>query len=442
MMVNQECRHCNAVVADGALFCHLRGGEVGDDGSPGAHARLRERLARALDGRYRVHDVLGAGGMGVVFLADDLRDDRKVAIKVLLPELAGDANIVARFAREARTAAGLDHPGIVRIFGEASEHGLHYFVMQYVEGRSLQELLRDDPRMPIPLVTRILCEAAAALEHAHRHGVVHRDVKPENIMLDPGGRVMLADFGISKMSRAGASGATTMLRLTETGGVIGTPHYMAPEHALGQAVDGRTDQYALAVVGFEMLAGRLPFDDETAPAIIHLHLNTAAPRLSSLRPDVPPRLAAAIARAMSKAQSNRFPTMEEFAAAVAGSSASAPGARRSASWVVALLLAGGIAGGAWWIWQAGLTEWRRPAAAPAAVKRQTIKVSITATPTATVYIDGRRIGVTPIVDHNMTGTSDHLVRLERKGYRTIRDTIRMTAAPNLRRSYMLRRERR
>jgi hypothetical protein len=443
MSENRVCRRCETVVADAALFCQNCGEEVvGSEVSRDAHARLRERLSRSLEGRYRVHDLLGAGGMGVVFLAEDLEHERKVAIKVLLPELAGDANIVARFGREARTAAALDHPGIVRIYGEASERGLHYFVMQYVEGRSLRDMLSDQPRVPIPFATRVLREAAAALAHAHGHGVVHRDVKPENIMLDPSGRVMLADFGISKMSRAGASGATTMVRLTETGGVIGTPHYMAPEHALGQAVDGRTDQYALAIVGFEMLAGQVPFDDGTPPAIIHLHVNTAAPRLSSLRPDVPPHLTAALARAMAKAQSNRFPTMEEFSAAVAGPSSTPLAVRGSASWMLVLLLAGGLAGGAWWVRKEGWPIDRRPAAvrAPTPVKRQTVKLSVTSSPTATVYIDGRRIGVTPIAGHTLSGGRDHQIRLERKGYRTMRDTIRMSSTRTVRRNYVLRRE--
>lgn len=422
--------------------------------------------------------------MGVVFLADDLEHDRKVAIKVLLPELAGDEKVVERFAREAKTTASLDHPGIVRIYDQASDRGLHYFVMQFVEGKTLQDMLLQEPRAPIAFATRVLGEAAGALASAHRRGVVHRDVKPGNIMIDGKGRVLLADFGISKVSRTGASDATTMLNLTGTGGVVGTPHYMAPEHALGLVVDGRTDQYALAVVGFQMLAGQVPFDDETAPAIIHLHINTAAPRLASLRDDVPPHLAAAIARAMSKSPSHRFPTIEEFAVAVAGPSPRRPALRRSVSWAMALLLTGGLAGGAWWIWQERLAAERpsppataaatraasptpprpatkappppatkaptRPAtkaptpvarAAASAAATQKISLSVSSSPAAIVYIDGRRIGITPIVGHTVTGAGNHYVRVEQKGYRTIRDTIRVTATRPVRRNYVLRRER-
>jgi predicted Ser/Thr protein kinase len=439
-MPELQCRRCATVVPDGALFCHICGEEIESEVAGGVHARLRERLSRVLDGRYHVLDLLGAGGMGVVFLAEDVEHQRKVAIKVLSPELSGDASVVARFAREARTAASLEHPGIVRIYGEASERGLHYFVMQHVEGRSLDELLRAEPRLPIALVTGVLREAAAALAHAHSHGVVHRDVKPENIMLDPEGRVLLADFGISKLSRA-ASGATTMPKLTQTGGVIGTPHYIAPEHALGQPVDGRADQYALAVVGFQMLAGRVPFDDETSPAILHLHINTAAPRLASLRPDVPPHLEAAIARAMSKAPGHRFPTMEEFAAAVAGPPALRPTIVRLAQWAATLLLTAGLAGGAWWVWHKRSVATSAATAAAAPVKRQTVSFSVTSSPSgATVYVDGRRIGLTPIVGGALS-VGAHQLRLERKGYRTTRATINVTGRA-VRRRYELERERR
>jgi hypothetical protein len=468
------CRRCEADVPEDALYCHLCGGDVTSGESTDAHERLRERLAASVDGRYRVLGLLGAGGMGVVFLAEDLERHRSVAIKVLLPELAGDSNVVERFGREARTAAALDHPGIVRIYEHASDRGLHYFVMQYVEGRTLEDVLQHERRVSIDFATRVLCEAADALASAHRNGVVHRDVKPANIIIDGKGRVLLADFGISKVARTAASDATTMLKLTDTGGIVGTPHYMAPEHALGQAVDGRTDQYALAVVGFQMLAGRLPFDDETAPAIIHLHINAAAPPLASFRDDVPPHLGAAIARAMSKSPSHRFPTIEEFVDEVAGPSAKRP-ARRAARWAAALLLTTGLAGGAWWIWKdrgaperppvaatpagtpakpaaAAVTRAKTPAAirggtktpgaAPAATKQPAITLSVTSTPAATVYIDGRRIGMTPVAKQAVTGVGNHYVRLERTGYRTMRDTIRVTKTQTVRRNYVLRRAQR
>ena len=462
------------------------------------HARLREQLAEALGKRYKIGDVLGAGGMGVVFAARDVKRKRKVAIKVLSPELAGDETIVERFGREARTAAGLRHPGIVPTYEAGDKDGLHYIVMQYVDGKPLDEILAEDSPAPIAFATRVLCEAAAALAHAHRHGVVHRDVKPENIIVTSRGRVLLADFGIS-IAVVAKGDATTIRKLTQTGGIVGTPHYMAPEHALGQQVDGRTDQYALAVVGFHMLAGRVPFDDETLPAILHLHINEAAPPLASLRPDVPPHLAAAIARAMSKARSNRFASIEEFAAAVKGPTATrrrvGTGGRR-ALLAAGLLLLAGVAGGAAWAWQNG---WRVPglttvaavagtapgavgvtlasstlpevsttptalamsppplvapaappplptvapptrtaSAAPTATKRATVRFDVTATPSAVLYVDGRRIGQTPI-EHGELSVGVHELRLERAGYRTRRDTIRVTATQPVRRAYVLRR---
>ena len=437
-----ECRRCETPFADGALFCHQCGDEFEGPASADAHGRLRERLSLIVGDRYRVGELLGAGGMGVVFLADDLTHRRKVAIKVLSPTLGGDAKIVERFGREARTAAGLDHPGIVPIYEARSERGIHYFVMQYVDGRPLDEVLRAQSPSPmsISFATRVLCQAAAALEHAHQRGVVHRDVKPENIIIDATGRVLLADFGISKVVDARAD-ATTVRKLTQTGGIVGTPHYMAPEHALGRHVDGRTDQYALAVVGFQMLAGMVPFDDETLPGIIHLHINTAAPRLSSLRPELPPHLAAAIARAMSKAPMHRFATMEDFAAAVAGPSAKRSVTRHGA-WLSALVLVAALTGGMLWARHNGWTGLRLgdtaagvPAAASA--KRELVRFDVTSSPRATVYVDGRRIGETPIVDGRLS-VGVHEIRLERRGYRTIRDTIDVTRTRSARHVYVLR----
>ncbi|GAC1482183.1 MAG: hypothetical protein NVS1B4_27020 [Gemmatimonadaceae bacterium] len=272
---------------------------------------LRERLAHVLQGRYQLRELLGAGGMGAVFLADDLTLERAVAIKVLLPEVARQPTQVERFRREAKTAAKLDHPHIIPIYRVETEGGLDYFVMKHVAGRSLESAMGTGTRMPLPFTKRVLAEAALALGHAHKRGVVHRDVKPANILLDADDRVVLTDFGISKVNDATA-------RLTEAGTSIGTPHYVAPEQALGASVDGRADQYSLAVVAHQMLTGQLLFDGGSAHAIVYRHVNEAVRRVSTVRSDVTPRLDAAIARALSKAPSNRFATMEEFAAALGG----------------------------------------------------------------------------------------------------------------------------
>jgi serine/threonine protein kinase len=500
----KECRHCVTALPDAARFCFICGREVeGAAADPwleeghagGSFAELQARLAHTLEGRYRIREILGAGGMGVVFLADDLALGRAVAIKVLPPEVSGDATVVSRFRREAKTAARLDHPGIIPIYRVENEGGLDYFIMKYVAGRSLEAVLRDESPLSVPFATRVLREAGAALAHAHRHGVVHRDVKPANIMLDADERVILTDFGISRASSA-AEDATTEPRLTEVGTAIGTPWYMAPEQAVGQAVDGRADQYALAVVGFEMLAGQVPFDDETPHAIIHRQISEAPPDLASLRPDAPPHVTATISRGLRKSPSSRFATMEEFAAAlddpsmatltpartraIAGlpstkvvpvddreldatldrvfdaDSHRAPRSRRSvAMWMtMAVLVLAGLGAAVWT--RGGLGVQRRAAAGPTRVaakpapvvqqarpketRRRSINLSISSTPRATVFIDGSRVGETPITNRALTVGRSYQIRVERKGYRTKRETIAATGTRSISRRYVLQKE--
>jgi serine/threonine-protein kinase len=244
-----DCAKCHTPLPLGGS-CSQCGGFSVEDGAE--LDELGQRLAQTLEGRYAITRLLGRGGMAVVFLADDLVLERQVAIKVLPPDMTRDAQLVARFQQEAKTAAKLDHPNIIPIYRVESEGGLVYIVMKYVAGQSLEELLAKGP-LPIPRARHILREAALALGHAHRRRIVHRDVKPANIMLDEEGRVILTDFGISKAVQDTG-------QLTGTGTIIGTPHYMAPEQARGQEVDGRADQYALAIVGHRVLTGRLPFD--------------------------------------------------------------------------------------------------------------------------------------------------------------------------------------
>ncbi|NUO65764.1 MAG: serine/threonine protein kinase [Gemmatimonadaceae bacterium] len=366
--MTKECDVCRVALPEAARFCFICGRALatgGADGVSGADdawvTALQSRLVQALDGRYGVRSVLGVGGMGVVFLADDVEHDRAVAIKVLRPDLPADANGVARFRREAEIAASLEHPGIIPIHEVGSEQGLHYFVMGYVTGQSLEALLArrsaEGRPLPVAAVVRILRDAAETLGYAHERGVVHRDVKPANMMLDAEGRLLLTDFGISKMAVA-SRGATTVAKLTETGTVLGTPHYLAPEQALSRTVDGRADQYALGIVGFEMLTGRVPFDDETPHGIIHLHVNERPPRVTALREDVPEHLADAIARALLKAPSHRFARMRDFARAVDGRAAvSARRWRAVRRGVGILLLLAALAVGAWAARRAGIS-WR------------------------------------------------------------------------------------
>jgi serine/threonine protein kinase len=307
-----ECLKCHTPLPDGSKFCYACGADVTGGGTLGASAAiegLMQRLQRLVEGKYRVDRMVGKGGMGAVFLAHDLTLEREVAIKVLPPDISMDEQIVKRFQQEAKTAAKLDHTNIIPIYRVESEGGLNYFVMKYIAGTSLEEVLDQKQQLTIDYIQRVLWEAACALGHAHQRGVVHRDVKPANIMFDHDGRVMLTDFGISKALQA-ASG------FTGTGMIIGTPHYMAPEQAKGGTVDGRADQYSLGVVGYRMITGELPYTGDSVHTILYKHIFEEMPRISTKRSQVPEFLSLAIARALSKEPVQRFGTMEEFATAV------------------------------------------------------------------------------------------------------------------------------
>src|SRR6267143_937145 len=307
-----ECFRCHTPIPESSKFCSTCGADVsGGDGptSTSSVDLVRERLQRLIEGKYRIERLLGKGGMGQVFLAHDLTLEREVAIKVLPPDVSQDDQVVRRFQQEAKTAAKLDHPNIIPIYRVESEGGLNYFVMKYVAGTSLEEVLERKQPLAIDYIQRVLWEAGCALGHAHQRRVVHRDVKPANIMFDHDGRVMLTDFGISKALQA-ATG------FTGTGMIIGTPHYMAPEQAKGQQVDGRADQYSMGVVGYRMITGQLPFGGDSVHTILYKHIFEPAPRTSSIRQDMPPHLSEAISRALAKEVDQRYATMEDFATAV------------------------------------------------------------------------------------------------------------------------------
>jgi serine/threonine-protein kinase len=307
-----ECLKCHTPLPDGSKFCYACGADVtggGTMGGGGATEGLQARLQRLVEGKYKIDRMLGKGGMGAVFLAHDLTLEREVAIKVLPPDISMDEHIVKRFQQEAKTAAKLDHTNIIPIYRVESEGGLNYFVMKYVPGTSLEDVLDQKQELTIDYIQRVLWEAACALGHAHQRGVVHRDVKPANIMFDHDGRVMLTDFGISKALQA-ASG------FTGTGMIIGTPHYMAPEQAKGGTVDGRADQYSLGVVAYRMITGELPYTGDSVHTILYKHIFEEVPRMSGKRAGTPEFLSVAIARALAKEPDQRFATMEEFATAV------------------------------------------------------------------------------------------------------------------------------
>ena len=269
------------------------------------------RLNAALEGRYTIERELGEGGMATVYLADDLKHERKVALKVLKPELAAVVG-GERFLAEIKTTANLQHPHILPLFDSGEADGVVFYVMPYVEGESLRDRLDREKQMGVKDSVAITQKVAGALDYAHGNGVVHRDIKPGNILLSAQGEPLVADFGIAlAVAQAGAG------RITETGLSLGTPHYMSPEQATGDRdVDPKSDVFALGCVLYEMLAGQPPFAAPTAQAVLVQILTTDAPSITSARRTVAPNVAAALAQALEKLPADRFTSAAEFAAAL------------------------------------------------------------------------------------------------------------------------------
>jgi eukaryotic-like serine/threonine-protein kinase len=272
------------------------------------------RLTTALADRYRIDREVGAGGMATVYVAQDVRHDRRVALKVLKPELAAVVG-AQRFLSEIKTTANLQHPHILSLFDSGEVNGTVFYVMPFVDGESLRDRLTRESQLPIDAAIRIAREVADALQYAHGHGVIHRDIKPENILLQ-GGHALVADFGIAL-----AASTTAGARMTETGMSLGTPAYMSPEQAMGErSVDGRTDVYALGCVVYEMLVGEPPFTGPTAQAIVARVLTEEPRSLSAQRKTVPAHVAAATEIALAKLPADRFATPADFAAALSAPS--------------------------------------------------------------------------------------------------------------------------
>jgi Tol biopolymer transport system component/tRNA A-37 threonylcarbamoyl transferase component Bud32 len=269
-----------------------------------------ERLSAALADRYRIERELGQGGMAIVYLAEDLKHHRKVAVKVLRPELAAVLGS-ERFLREIETTASLHHPHILALYDSGESAGFLYYVMPFVEGESLRNRLDRERQLPLDDALQIAREVADALSYAHTRAVIHRDIKPENILLESG-HAIVADFGIAKA--VVAAGAET---LTQTGISIGTPQYMSPEQAAGQKdIDGRSDLYSLACVLYEMLTGQPPFSGPTVESVVRQHMVNEARPVSQLRPAVPPAIADVVTRALAKNPADRFSPAAHFAAAL------------------------------------------------------------------------------------------------------------------------------
>jgi serine/threonine-protein kinase len=272
------------------------------------------KFQAALAGRYSLERELGRGGMGVVFLARDVALDRLVAIKLLPPAQAASPDLRERFLREARTSAKLSHPNVVPIFAVEEIGDFVFFVMGYVEGETLGNRVRRRGPLSPPAAARMLKEVAWALAYAHLRGVVHRDIKPDNILVEQDtGRALVTDFGIA------FAGQHT--GLTGVGEILGTAQYMSPEQACGEPVDGRSDLYSLGIVGFYALSGKLPFEAPSTAALLAMQITRTAPPLATVAPGIPGRLAQAIDRCLAKTPEDRFPSGEALAEAVAETTA-------------------------------------------------------------------------------------------------------------------------
>jgi predicted Ser/Thr protein kinase len=321
MSIQSVCPACGASTAAASGVCAVCGHRPGDGAPPVAAAlasesrlsdsgarELHNLLVEATHGDYQILQEVGRGGMAVVYRATEIHLARTVAIKVLPPELTFARGATERFRREARTAAALDHPGIIPIYRISSQGKLFWYTMRYLEGRSLAELLHEKGRLGVSEAAAILDQVASALDYAHQRGVVHRDIKPGNVMLEAQGRVIVTDFGIAKeLSGSG---------LTGSGAILGTPYYMSPEQCRGGELTGAADQYSLGVMTFQVLSGHLPFEADSAIDVIHKHVTEAPPPLDSVVPGLPRHVTEAVGRALAKKPGDRFPTVVAFANAL------------------------------------------------------------------------------------------------------------------------------
>jgi len=319
------CSRCGTETDDRAKFCPscgldfstVTGATQEDSGEMGELEAVRD----ALQEEWGIESELGRGGMAIVYRARDKHLQRDVAIKVLPFSLAFDKQFVERFQREARTAGQLEHPHIIPIYRVGKSGRVIYFVMKFLRGGSLSELLEKHGKLSVEDIRRMLAETAGALHYAHRHDIVHRDIKPDNIMFDEMGHAVLTDFGIAK--------AATGTRLTGTGMSIGTPHYMSPEQARAQQLDGRSDIYSLGVVAYQCLTGQVPFDGEDAFSIGYKHIMEEVPT-PQLHTAQERELFAIIKRMMAKSPEERFQSADELANVLQGrATLGAPGIRAS-----------------------------------------------------------------------------------------------------------------
>jgi predicted Ser/Thr protein kinase len=275
-------------------------------------------VGELIAGRYELEELVGSGGMSSVYRAHDRLLERRVALKILHEQFTRDEDYVERFRREARAVAQLTHPNIVTVIDRGEQDGRQFIVFEYVDGMNLKELVAQEGRLSPREAIELGLQVARGLAFAHDQGLVHRDVKPQNVLLDADGRAKVTDFGIAH--------AVDVDGMTITGTIMGTSNYIAPEQARGQPVDEQTDVYSLGCVLYELLAGEVPFDGDSFVAIAMRHVNDPVPSVREVRPDVPPRLDWAIQRAMAKDHDDRFDSMTDFAAELEASYAELDGA--------------------------------------------------------------------------------------------------------------------
>ena len=260
-----------------------------------------------VDSRYRILHRVGSGGMADVYLAEDTHLGRQVALKVLHRRFAQDQEFVERFRREASAAAGLQHPNVVGVFDRGKHDGTYYIAMEHLGGRTLKDIVGEEAPLDQLRVVDLGTQILQAAGFAHRHGVIHRDFKPHNVIVDDAGHAKVTDFGIA---RAGAS------EMTETGSIMGTAQYLSPEQAQGHAVTAASDLYSIGVMLFEMLAGQLPFEGDSAVSVALKHLSEPPPPISQFRPDVHPALESVVMAALAKDPARRWQSAEDFVAAL------------------------------------------------------------------------------------------------------------------------------
>jgi len=309
-----KCFQCGADVPPPARFCGHCGTLVGDPHDatvmvpPQSGDDLLQRLRMVLAGEYEVEHELARGGMAVVFKATEVGLRRVVALKVLPPELGLTARAAERFKREARMVAEIDHPNIIPVYRVGQIGGILFIVMKFVEGKSLDAILQEQGALSVPVTLHVLRAAARALAYAHACGIVHRDVKGANILIDSDGRMMVSDFGVALRSAD--------VTLTADGTVIGTPPFMSPEQCAGRRAGPQSDQYSLGIVAFQMLAGSVPFHADTLAGVMHHHFFTPVPDLTQARDDVPAQLLDVVQRALNKDPDRRFKTTREMLTAI------------------------------------------------------------------------------------------------------------------------------